>query len=376
LMASLHPLSRTSVSHSSDSPIFGNGRLARYGKSTRSQRPWSAMRHLAGNKDTTTRSNPIPHYDWWSKNGSMYQLDTRDADEIKPHLHDCFPADRRSAEWDHQRDVASQEGLSMRVNQEMLDLEFVISTVLPKIKNIEKSISLAIDDVEQQPVVKFRLDRIDCVFRKSQVPLRPASVEHLDGEKFHSIRTFQPGGDFYIKCQSAGDHAARLAYVHRYHKMADDAKAHLVMLQAMYKQISNQTHVRVEQQQMLDDLEAKRLAVLAPSERDTKLRALFHTFDLDCNGVVDKDEFFIIGQAIYGRTQWSQELNDQAFALVDKDVSGEIDEDEFIFIFTQNMLSMKDKLFDKMINTYADRATIAGQYRLGRRSSTQATSNS
>ena len=50
-----------------------------------------------------------------------------------------------------------------------LDLEFVISTVLPKIKNIEKSISLAIDDVEQQPVVKFRLDRIDCVFRKSQV---------------------------------------------------------------------------------------------------------------------------------------------------------------------------------------------------------------
>ena len=72
----------------------------------------------------------------------------------------------------------------------------------------------------------------------------------------------------------------------------------------------------------------------------------------------------------------SQELNDQAFALVDKDVSGEIDEDEFIFIFTQNMLSMKDKLFDKMINTYADRATIAGQYRLGRRSSTQATSNS
>ena len=29
-------------------------------------------------------------------------------------------AARRSAEWDYQRDVASQEGLSMRVNQEMV----------------------------------------------------------------------------------------------------------------------------------------------------------------------------------------------------------------------------------------------------------------
>ena len=50
-----------------------------------------------------------------------------------------------------------------------LDVEFVIFTVLPKIKKLERSISLAIDDVEQLPIVKFRLDRIDCVYTKSQV---------------------------------------------------------------------------------------------------------------------------------------------------------------------------------------------------------------
>ena len=63
----------------------------------------------------------------------------------------------------------------------------------------------------------------------------------------------------------------------------------------------------------------------------------------------------------------SQELNDRCFALVDKDDSGEINEDEFIFIFAENMHSMKDKLFDKMINTYADRATIASQYMVRQR---------
>ena len=50
-------------------------------------------------------------------------------------------------------------------------MEFVIFTVLPKIKKLERSISLAIDDVEQLPIVKFRLDRIDCVYTKTQVCL-------------------------------------------------------------------------------------------------------------------------------------------------------------------------------------------------------------
>jgi Ca2+-binding EF-hand superfamily protein len=126
--------------------------------------------------------------------------------------------------------------------------------------------------------------------------------------------------------------------------------------------VCKDTHARIEQQRLLDDLEVKRMAVFNPSERDQKLRALFHTFDLDGNGMVDKEEFFTIGKAIYGEHNWTHELNDAGFALVDKDDSGEIDEDEFVFIFTSNMNNMRDQLFDKMVNTYAERATIAGEY--------------
>ena len=187
-------------------------------------------------------------------------------------------------------------------------------------------------------------------------------VEHLSRGKFKTAQTFHPGGDFYAECQAAGDHNAQIAYVHKYHQLADGAKAHLVALQELWEQVCKDTHARIEQQRLLDDLEGKRMAVFNPSERDQKLRALFHTFDLDGNGMVDKEEFFTIGKAIYVEHNWTHELNDAGFALVDKDDSGEIDEDEFVFIFTSNMNNMRDQLFDKMVNTYAERATIAGEY--------------
>merc|ERR1711865_374954 len=129
-----------------------------------------------------------------------------------------------------------------------------------------------------------------------------------------------------------GDHAAQLAYVIRYREMGDEAKAHAVVLEAMCAKMFKETHAREEQRRLMDELEVKRLAVFTPAGRDAKLRALFHTFDLDGNGMVDKDE------------------------------SGEIDEDEFVSIFIQNLQSKDDKVFDKMVNTYAARATIAGEY--------------
>jgi len=349
------------VRHSAEASILGNGQQSRFGKANQSVRPWAALRHHSAPK-AKAQNNPIPHYDYWAHRGGTYQLQTRENETIEPHLHTCFPADRRSAEWDHQRDVASQEALSMRVQKQILDVEFAIFTTMPKITSLERKLSLAMDSEEQSPLVKFRLDRIDCVFTQSRVPLRPACVEHLSRSEFNTAQTFHPGGVFYAKCQAAGDHPAQLAYVHKYHQLAEGAKAHLAALQELWDQVCKDTHARVEQQRLLDDLEVKRMAVYNPCERDQKLRALFHTFDLDGNGMVDKDEFFTIGQSIYGVGNWTRELNDAGFALVDKDDSAEIDEDEFVFIFTSNMNNMRDELFDKMVNTYAERATIAGEY--------------
>ena len=57
----------------------------------------------------------------------------------------------------------------MRVQKEIFDVEFAIFTTLPQISNLERKLSLAMDSEEQKPLVKFRLDRLDCVFTQSRV---------------------------------------------------------------------------------------------------------------------------------------------------------------------------------------------------------------
>ena len=105
-----------------------------------------------------------------------------------------------------------------------------------------------------------------------QVPLRRAAVEHLSREKIDSAKAFHSGGDFYGKRQATGDHTAQLAYVRKYHQLADEAKTHLGILRQLWGQMSQERHARVEQQRLLDKLEGNRIAAYNATDRDNKLQ--------------------------------------------------------------------------------------------------------
>jgi len=213
--------------------------MPRLKQHSESARPWSALpyhREAIGSK--TRAVVPIRHFDWWQSNGSTHQLlPGHTFDEISPPLHHCFPADRRSHEWDHQRDRASQQAISMRVQQEMMDLEFAICVTMPKIRAMEHKLSLALDDVQQGPCVRMRMDSIECTFKKTRVKMRPAPVEHLASDVF-AVQSFRPGGLLYSQIQAMQTHTEQVAFVQHYQRMADEAKEHLQALESEWRNIS------------------------------------------------------------------------------------------------------------------------------------------
>ena len=67
----------------------------------------------------------------------------------------------------------------MWFEQEMMDLEFAICVTMPKIRAMEHKLSLALDDVQQGPCVRMRMDSIECTFKKTRVDATSTTEHYL-----------------------------------------------------------------------------------------------------------------------------------------------------------------------------------------------------
>jgi len=69
----------------------------------------------------------------------------------------------------------------MWFEQEMMDLEFAICVTMPKIRAMEHKLSLALDDVQQAPCVRMRMDSMECTFKNTRVDVTSITEHYVIG---------------------------------------------------------------------------------------------------------------------------------------------------------------------------------------------------
>ena len=132
--------------------------------------------------------------------------------------------------------------------------------------------------------------------------------------------------------------------------LAKNQKAALRQLANVMKRV-DQLALKQTTQEWRQGVDAKKKDEM----RTARLNAAFCFFDTDGSGTLDLDEFFEIGKAL-NPNGWDDEKNEKAFDRIDKDGSGSVDLDEFIDFYSQALIHVDDKHFEKGIGKFVDAA--------------------